>query len=120
MDNPSLNPECSEFGEEIDFDDDDDDIESVVILKVECSGQGVKPIFTAAATVTLNCVVQMRKAITNPQIHLEVKGKVRVQYEGRTLENSAGLRKSKRRKVREKMIFIRPMVLSPGKNEQFL
>ena len=58
----------------------------------------------------------MRRAVGNPQIHLEVKGKVRVQYEGRTLEDLSSLRKSKRRKVREKIIFIRPIVLSPGKN----
>lgn len=91
------------------------DLDAVDIRKIEC-GEGVQPVFTAASTATLNCVVYLEKSIGNPQIHLEVKGKVRVQYAGRTLEDSSGLRKSKRRKVREKMIFIRPVVLSPGKD----
>lgn len=107
MDNPNLILEADSEPEE--------DIDAVDIMKIECD-EGVKPVFTAATTVNLNCVVYMRRAVGNPQIHLEVKGKVRVQYEGRTLEDLSSLRKSKRRKVREKIIFIRPIVLSPGKN----
>ena len=107
MDNPNLILEADSEPEE--------DIDAVDIMKIECD-EGVKPVFTASTTVNLNCVVFMRRAVGNPQIHLEVKGKVRVQYEGRTLDDLSSLRKSKRRKIREKIIFIRPIVLSPGKN----
>ncbi len=93
------------------------DADAVDVRKIICEDQA-RPVFTAGTTVTLNCVVYLKKALGNPQIHFEVKGKVRVQYEGRMLDDSShstsGLRKSKRRKVREKMIFILPVVLSPG------
>ena len=106
------NAECIEYEEDL-----HQDADAVDIKKIICEDQ-LRPVFTAGTTLALNCVVYLKKAVGNPQIHLEVKGKVRVQYEGRMLDDSAhsssGLRKSKRRKVREKIIFILPVVLSPG------
>ena len=93
------------------------DVDAVDVRKIICEDQA-RPVFIAGSRTALGCVVYLKKAVGNPQIHLEVRGKVRVQYEGRILDDSShstsGLRKSKRRKVREKIIFILPVVLSPG------
>jgi copper homeostasis protein CutC len=105
--------------ESIEYEEDlHQDADAVDVRKITINDDKARPVFTAGCAVTLNCVVYLKKAVGNPQIHFEVKGKVRVQYEGRMLDDSShstsGLRKSKRRKVREKMIFILPVVLSPG------
>lgn len=104
--------ESTEYEEDLHLDAD-----AVDVRKIFCEDQA-RPVFTAGSAVTLSFVVFLKKAVGNPQIHFEVRGKVRVQYEGRILDASSqstgGLRKSKRRKVREKVIFILPVVLSPG------
>ena len=109
-------------GESIDIEYEEDlhqDADAVEIKKITC--EKTPAVFTAGSSVTLNCVVALKRAAGNPQIQFEVRGKVRVQFEGRILDdhphstNNGGLRKSKRRKVREKVIFILPVVLSPGK-----
>ena len=104
--------------EAIEYEEDLHQDSDAVEIKKITHNDDAKPVFTAGSTITLSCVVYLKEAVANPQIHLEVKGKVRVQYEGRILDDSShstsGLRKSKRRKVREKMIFILPVVLSPG------
>lgn len=104
--------------ESIEYEEDlHQDTDVVHIKKITYEDQA-QPVFTAGLTVTLSCIVYLKKSVGNPQIHLEIRGKVRVQYEGRVLDDSthstSGLRKSKRRKVREKIIFILPVVLSPG------
>ena len=104
--------------ESIEYEEDlHQDADAVDIRKIS-SDDHARPVFTAGCSITINCIVYLKKAVGNPQIHFEVRGKVRVQYEGRMLDDSShstsGLRKSKRRKVREKVIFILPVVLSPG------